>query len=923
MRNKADDFASLLLTDDYDISFLTETWLSSVQDESSIIRQTYTPSQLFHYFNIPRNYGQGGGLAVIFKQTTNLKLVFKNSTPDIEIANFKLVTETSISIWLIYRPPRGNMKKFWNVMNDDIIPDSLENNLIVVGDFNLPNSAALEGFFSQSNLNQLVNVSTHKYGNILDLVITNNPSLVSDLMAMETEISDHKLITFNLNTNKPVKRNSSSRMKFIWNKGNWDKIAYEVRLGLDLNEHITDVTEMSYLLDECFLQSITENVPTGKSAKKSQHCPFFDQEMIVAKRQKRKAERHYRRTKTTIEKFHLMEAIKHCKQLFIQKKTKFYDENVNCKKDLKKKFKNLSDLLGENEAPVLPTTHGNDYMLACAFGAFFKKKVQCIRDSIPTVEPDQYISKSTAAPMLEFCEISRDVLEKSLAGLSNSTCSLDPLPTIKLKETKNCWIEFFLLMINKSFKTGVYPDTYKVSIIKPLLKSSSLNPELLKSYRPLANIYSLSKIMEREATNQLIAHVTMNNLLDPYQSAYRQHYSTETCLLNTCDYIVGELDKKKVVIVLGVDLSAAFDTLDYEIMEKILKNRFRLEGKCLSWILSYLSNRTTCVEIIGEKSPKEDVHFGVPQGSILGPILFSMYVTPVGDYLRTCNLKYQMYADDTMICLSIDEADLMNVENRLNIILSKLIDVYSSLKLKINPDKTEVLIIPPKRLNVTIEKLFLAGEEIIPVNFLKSLGVLIDNNLSWSRQINATCSSCYNQLRKLNRIKQYLSIETRIVLVRTLILSRLDYCNSLLSGATKASLNKLQLVQNAAARFIGSVRKYESVNEILYSLHWIPIHRRIEYKSLMFAHQIMHQPSSLSYLTDSFHINREANRKSTIYKFKPIISKTSKGEKRFSSYASKLWNSLPLNLREQTDKETYRSELKTYLFKRCYFSEIK
>ena len=161
MRNKADDFASLLLTDDYDISFLTETWLSSVQDESSIIRQTYTPSQLFHYFNIPRNYGQGGGLAVIFKQTTNLKLVFKNSTPDIEIANFKLVTETSISIWLIYRPPRGNMKKFWNVMNDDIIPDSLENNLIVVGDFNLPNSAALEGFFSQSNLNQLVDFFTH------------------------------------------------------------------------------------------------------------------------------------------------------------------------------------------------------------------------------------------------------------------------------------------------------------------------------------------------------------------------------------------------------------------------------------------------------------------------------------------------------------------------------------------------------------------------------------------------------------------------------------------------------------------------------------------------------------------------------------------------------------------------------------------
>ena len=130
-------------------------------------------------------------------------------------------------------------------------------------------------------------------------------------------------------------------------------------------------------------------------------------------------------------------------------------------------------------------------------------------------------------------------------------------------------------------------------------------------------------------------------------------------------------------------------------------------------------------------------------------------------------------------------------------------------------------------------------------------------------------------------------------------------------------------MQNAAARFIGSVRKYESVNEILYSLHWIPIHRRIEYKSLMFAHQIMHQPSSLSYLTDSFHINREANRKSTIYKFKPIISKTSKGEKRISSYASKLWNSLPLNLREQTDKETYRSELKTYLFKRCCFSEIK
>ena len=247
------------------------------------------------------------------------------------------------------------------------------------------------------------------------------------------------------------------------------------------------------------------------------------------------------------------------------------------------------------------------------------------------------------------------------------SCSLDPIPSDLLQQHIDDIIDVMTNLINASLRDGVVPPAFKTAAITPLIKKPSLDPNNLKNFRPVSNLPFISKILEKVVLEQLKNHLGKNNLVEPFQSAYRENHCTETALLRiTCD-LLNAADEGMVPILSLLDLSAAFDTLDHHIMLQRLSLSFGLSGTVLKWFSSYLTGRHFFVIIDGIKSDLTPLEFGVPQGSVLGPMLYTLYTLPLGNVIRQHLTPFHMYADDTQLYMSAKPSDttklIMNVQS--------------------------------------------------------------------------------------------------------------------------------------------------------------------------------------------------------------------------------------------------------------------
>ena len=436
-----------------------------------------------------------------------------------------------------------------------------------------------------------------------------------------------------------------------------------------------------------------------------------------------------------------------------------------------------------------------------------------------------------------------------------------------------------------------------------------------KNCRPVTNLVIISKLVERVVQLRLEEHMNRNNLLTVKNYAYKKDHSTELLLLKVVNDLYQSFDRNMPSVVILLDLSAAFDTVDHDKLLEILEKDIGVTGIALKWFESFLKGRTQRVKIGDSYSYVMELMFGVPQGSVLGPILFKIYIRSLYKYVEPTKFRIEGFADDHQLIkqflISLQQTALgKDIVQCLNHI-DKWMNEYF---LKLNPSKTKILVLAPPSVQpeIIIQGVFFENACIRFVRSARNLGILLDSELSFVDQINKVLRSCFGTIRKLSQIKGFLSEEQLKQLVCSYIFMNLDYCNSLYYGINSRLIRKMQHVQNCAVRLVSKNRIPSGcLDQVITEFHWLKVKYRPIYKILLIVHNCIQgkAPEEIQQMIKTGDSLRTMNLQETKFHNKY-------GNRAFSHAGPKLWNLLPKVVRNETDTDKFKNNLKSFLMLR-------
>ena len=649
-------------------------------------------------------------------------------------------------------------------------------------------------------------------------------------------------------------------------------------------------------------------------------APWFDGEYKRLRLKRRKAEKKWRKYGAPQDKLCFTTLRDECNSLALAKKRNYHQlkfkKSSHSSKSL---FKFVDTFLDQDKSTLCLPPSDSLKDTVDSFNEFFQSKIDTIRSKF--TQPGQ-IDVSKEPPtfngshrLSDFRAATQDEIKAILKDIEIKTSTVDPIPASLIGENLEPLLPVLTDLVNASLSSGNM-DGAKLAHITPLIKGKGLDFSEFKNYRPISNLSFVGKLIERIVLKRLNEHLDQNNLNMPQQSGYKKHHSTETLLVRIVNDLLIASSESKATVVMLLDLSAAFDTVDHNVLLKILKEELGITGTAWRWFKSFLTGRCQKIKVAGEESYEITIRFGVPQGSVLGPVLFNLYIRSLYSHVHKMKFAIQGYADDHQVYKSFKTLD------EYTVFIHEVPKCFKQIRkwmndhfLQLNPGKTEIIVFGSPQLltQLSMKGIFLDSDICVRLSpVVKNLGFRLDACLNLNNQTSSIKKNCFHKLRQIARMKSFLTRKQMTMLVQAVIMSILDYCNSLYYGCSKSTIKQLQSIQNRACRVIFGMKKQESVDEHLKSLHWLKVNERVKFKILLLTYKAMNGMAP-PYIIELLEFNNlSGTRNPTLHI--PTVS----SQRAFSVSAPRLWNNLPSHLKSCESVEIFKSKLKTLLFKESY-----
>ena len=899
---------------------ITETWNNDMNIEQCIL-----PNYIEHH--TPRSgeevFTRSGGVSVFCADEIQAMKIPHLSicSEDIEtcVVQFKYL-EKNYVILGVYRPYQGSKSEFGKEL--DLIINSIDLNnctVFVVGDFNL-DFLDLEDphiiefatkLYSKSFIPLIDKPTRFPRGNqvgdpsCLDMIWTNNLSIntagiiyydqsdhLPSFCTMESDSTDCNDEKIKIETRPFTESNLSNLIAKI-SDVNWD-------LEINCDNIETSIMEFSNKIDKIYQKCFPVKIKF--ISPKRQKNKWITQDVKKLINKKSETYKKYRlglisREENNRIKNEMSSKINKAKHEFYKNSFEVYRGNIKKSWGLlhelmKKKNSKHTDihLKVGNRKIVEPLEVAN------TFAKYFSSVGEILENNLSRTEqcPLNYIERNRSS--FAIFPVSQHEISNIISNLKNTKTELHTIPVELFKSIRNLISAPLTKIINNSFSTGIFPDCLKFAKVTPVFKKD--DKELHTNYRPISSLPFLSKIFERCMANRIVSFFNRFELFSDRQFGFLKSKSTQDAIFNFTESIYDAIDSFSHNISILVDLKAAFDTVNHTILLNKLE-RYGVRGHCLQWFESYLSDRKFRVRIGKFFSNEQIVNIGIPQGSILGPILFIIY----NNDLPKCSnrLVTTLFADDTNFSLTHNDYDSM--VDTMNRELELIQDWTVANRLTINNTKTELLLFGNISASNNNQQIYLNGSYVSYVEHAKFLGVIIDTNMNFKNHINYVTNKIAKHAGILYRIKDCMPPKTRITYYNSFVLPYLNY-NIIHWGSTNVThLNPLIVVQKRIIRTMADAdylahtpplfRKFGLLNVVdLYKFQAIvETHKKIQKGAYKIEHNVNTRNRNLS---------------------KPKFHRLDRTQQSIAHSGPKLWNLIPEEIRSIKSIPKFKKQLKIY-----------
>ena len=936
---------------DFDIIGITETKLktgkkplNSIDIEHYVSEHTTTDSNAggaLLYIKEGITYKVRNDLAII--KSTELESIF------IEIQNSR--KRKNVIVGCIYRHPCMDATEF-NDLYLQVLLDKLaleSKDVYIMGDFNInllqyDDKKESQEFLDKMHSNFLLpyisspSRVTPRSQTLIDNIFSNKVEVESFSGNITTSISDHYAQFLLLKKQNLPKGQKQRKMIRDYKKIEIEKETVEADLdttnwkqNLKLNQG--NVHNSFAIFFETFDKAIEKHAPLRKMSIQEQRLtkrPWITSGILKSIKTKDKLRRKFDRAKDPLRKTaleneykkyknQLEKILKTSKALYYQKffennKTNLYKtwngikEIININKKQKQHINSLTD---DNNQII-----NNPKLIAEQLNKHFSNIAKAIEAEIPPSKNtfQDYLKNPLQNTLFLTPTTKKEVMQQIKTLKNNKAIGPHSIPTKLFKSFSKSLSEPLTDLINLSFSKGVFPDILKLAQVMAAFKKGDKTDK--NNYRPISLISNVSKILEKLMYKRIYVFLEQNNSFYPYQFGFRHNHSTNSALIEITEQIRKACDKGSFACGVYLDFKKAFDTVNHHILLKKLEH-YGIRGITNDWLCSFLTNRKQYTSVDGNDSTTQEITHGVPQGSVLGPLLFIIFINDLNISVKSSKVHH--FADDTNLLLI--GKSLKKINSLINHDLALLVQWLRANKISLNTSKTEIVIFRPKHKLITKNLNFrVSGEKIKPSSTVKYLGVILQEHLEWQKHINTLAVKLNRAAGLLSKIQHYVPKFLLRTIYYSVFNSHLIYTCQIW-GQKESAIKKLSEIQDKAIRIINFKDKHYPANELYLDNKILKISDYIKLSNCLFIKDILSN-NELPIFKDFFkkttqshsHLTRHAARNSVNLP-QPQTDQYGKYSILYQTAATwnKLQDKLEIDMLEESKEKVKAALLKFYL----------